>query len=307
MVQNVSVAPELARNANYKPSDDDRCEEDTTIKDDGDESTIGTFTSEDTPCGERISDSSRCCSETPPITLKAAAELVTNVMESNPKATQKDILAGAKILRTLIGNVCSRDGPPLSADDTKRRIRLRNPKIQKYIVKVQGALDIMEEAGFVRLVRDHDEFLVFPPDTDDLAASILHQELTTLIRDLQAGRRVTPKVSITKRRRQEREKALLRWKDDNTEEKARLIANRNKLERRREIERQETYEQYQVQRDIFRPYLIPVICAGMAYAAMKDPDRIYVLALYAFVLYWIAIFFTHWASTESLGPFRQYY
>ena len=305
MVQNISVAPELARNANYKPSDDGCYEEDASVNEDGDESTTGTFSSEDTPpVGQRIRRSSR--SETAPITLKAAAELVTNVVEWNPKATPKDILAVAKILQTLIGNVCCSD-PPLPADDKKRRIRLRNPKIQKNIVQVHGAMDIMEEAGFLRLVQDHDEYLVFPQDTDSQAASVVHQAVTTLIQDLQNGRRSTPKVSVTKRRQMERERALLRWKDDNSEEKARLIANRNKLERRREIERQEKFQQAQVHRDVFRPYVVPVICAGMAVAAVKDPDRIWTLALYSFVLYWIAIFFTHWASTESLGPFRQRY
>lgn len=305
MVRNASVAPELARNANYKPSGDNEDEEDLT-NDDGDESTIET-SSPSVSEEELLVDSQSNQKEVSTNKGTSFARLVANLLEGNPKATPQDMLSCTKILHTLIGNVIPAAGDaPLPFDDKKRRVRMRNLKIQQHIVSMEGAVEILEEAGFVRRVQDHDELLFFPDDADEGAADRMHQELTTLMDDLQTGRRATPKVSVRQRRKQERQKALLRWKDDNDkEEKDRLISNRLKLERRQEAERQQKFQQAQEKRDVFRPYVVPIVCAGMALAAFQDPSRIFSMALYAFVLYWMAIFFAHWASNESLGSFRR--
>jgi len=95
------------------------------------------------------------------------------------------IKASAKILHKIIRNALREDIAATTANsDAYRKIRLSNPTIQKKIVQVPGAVDVLTVVGFAYCELDDDgkseKYLVFVPDGDNLGlgnlASIVIQE-----------------------------------------------------------------------------------------------------------------------------------
>lgn len=77
-----------------------------------------------------------------------ASILLQDFYNSN---SPQDVASSGKILITLLRNAVSSSSSSSTASNPKHgTIRLSNPKIQKHIVNVYGALDILERAGFVR-------------------------------------------------------------------------------------------------------------------------------------------------------------
>jgi hypothetical protein len=82
-----------------------------------------------------------------------------------------------------------------------------------------------------------------------------------------------------------------------------VLANKNKLERRRAAEQRKKQLRSQRIVQTIRPYIMPVLYAGVVVAAWQDPGKVYQFALWAFVLYWISILFAHWAE-HGMGMIR---
>lgn len=69
----------------------------------------------------------------------------------------------------LVRGTTYSDGQTPSQEEKFRKIRLANASIQSKLVAVSGAVDLLQEAGFVPVTMDGEQFLVLAVDTLDRA------------------------------------------------------------------------------------------------------------------------------------------
>ncbi|CAB9515088.1 expressed unknown protein [Seminavis robusta] len=218
-------------------------------------------------------------------------EAVAHVLYHNVKT--KQIVTTFKILHTLISNASS----PQQEDPKKKRVRLVNPKIKQNIIEVEGAVELLELAGFVKRIEEHQEWLVYETSTDNKLAQLILTALDKSTKELESGARSKKPVSKVVQRKKEKEVdrylALQRWKDDTQGRKA-TVTRKFKHELTQDAKRAQEQQKGMQTVDNLRPYLAYVeyaMIAGCAIFFCHDPSKAWQLGLFLFVFYWISILF----------------